>query len=438
MLTVTIVNCYHDSNKGSCALAWGLIRQLQRTQLVQTITLMTLYHQDSPLFPSAFRHVQTRFPHIAMLPSPLRSPSRPAAGSESGYRRGVGDWLRLVPPFAGLASTGGRRRLAAREAGLAAIRDSDLVIWRGGPLPAAPRATFNPGLYATAFPLLYARREGVAYGFAPQSVGPLRSAESRRLVATLVKDSRFVFVRDRPSALLLAQCGADRDRLVTMLDSAFWVEPRSSPRLEGLLARAGVDTGFLAVTVRGMFPMAEWTPYHQELARAIDRVVPSVYPRAIIVANTYSDQGLDDRPAMRDLYRHIRHRDAVTLMMEDLAPDELAALYGRARLLVGTRLHSVALALAAGTPSVAVAYAPKTWGLMELLGLEAYTIDQRAFHADRAIPILLAAEAGQHDVAATVSRLKAAGEDGLRRSLADLPARRNGASAVGEWGIIGA
>ena len=57
-MKVTIVNCYHDSNKGSCAILWGLIRRLRQTGLVKSISLVSMFQKDHPFYESSLRHIK--------------------------------------------------------------------------------------------------------------------------------------------------------------------------------------------------------------------------------------------------------------------------------------------------------------------------------------------------------------------------------------------
>src|SRR5688500_13028730 len=78
---ITIVNCYDDSNKGSSAILWGLLRRLERTGAVDNVSLVSMFEQDHPLFKSAFRHVKTGFPNVVTVGSPLSSTVQLPSGS---------------------------------------------------------------------------------------------------------------------------------------------------------------------------------------------------------------------------------------------------------------------------------------------------------------------------------------------------------------------
>lgn len=419
MLNVTIVNCYQDSNKGSCAIAWGLIRRLEATGFVKSISVVSIFGEEFPLFGSVFRHLEKAFPHVTFLASPIKSLVEMSAAN--GRPAAIKRWhwrMHVLRRLLELRTPSGLNRRIDQDAALQAISQSDLVIDRGGPFFAAGRSLLNPSLYFFAWPLLFAKRIGVPYAFAPESVGPLSSVSARVFVRNLFEGSQFITVREDHSKSALTACGIAPDRIKTMLDSAFWVEPDFSPRVAASLERYHLEPNrFLAVCCRQWID-SMMQPYHSELARTIDGLVPDVFPRAALVLNTYCEKGrFDDRAATRHLFGLVKKKSYVSIIEEDFCPAELVALYGQARLLLGTRLHSVILALAGGTPAVAVSYAgPKTIGIMRLLGLGSDVLEMEAFKADEACQAVRSAIDRQHDTMKGINALRSE-SDRLFRSL---------------------
>jgi colanic acid/amylovoran biosynthesis protein len=107
----------------------------------------------------------------------------------------------------------------------------------------------------------------------------------------------------------------------------------------------------------------------------MERLVTShVVDAVAVVTNVLGPSRVeDDRGPSRTLHDGLAARvgrQRVCLVDDDLAPDELAALYGAATLVVGERFHSVLLALAAGTPAYAISYfTNKAEGMMQDLQL---------------------------------------------------------------------
>ena len=77
----------------------------------------------------------------------------------------------------------------------------------------------------------------------------------------------------------------------------------------------------------------------------------------------------DDRGIARQVVDAVDSA-AVTVVTSDLAPRQLAGLYGRAELVAGVRLHAVILAMAGGAPVFAIDYfTDKTQGILEMARL---------------------------------------------------------------------
>src|SRR4030095_16024087 len=181
-MKVAIVNCYDDSNKGSSAILWGLIRRLQSTGLVQTISLVSMFPEEHSLYKLAFRHIQAGFPSMVTVGAPLISSLESVTNAHKkisgvrGYSARLGSALGAALKLR--VCTGGQ---ALAHPSFHEIITSDLVLDRGGPFFVASNRVFNLSLYGFAYPLLVARKFGVPFGFAPGSDGPFVSRWSRRL-----------------------------------------------------------------------------------------------------------------------------------------------------------------------------------------------------------------------------------------------------------------
>jgi|AntRauMinimDraft_3_1070383.scaffolds.fasta_scaffold00713_3 colanic acid/amylovoran biosynthesis protein len=84
----------------------------------------------------------------------------------------------------------------------------------------------------------------------------------------------------------------------------------------------------------------------------------------------------DDRVAAANIIDYLdeEYQDRVTIISEELTPQQLVTLYGQVDLHIGTRMHSCILSILAGTPFAAIEYQFKTSGLMSQFGLEDYVV----------------------------------------------------------------
>jgi polysaccharide pyruvyl transferase WcaK-like protein len=405
LLRATIVNCYPDHNKGSSALASGLVARLRQTGRVGHITAVALPHRIDAR--SDYRHLNDACPDVEVVPSPLLDQSvqsRKDKAMFTAYMTG-----RTLSVRAEVALATRRRR---HHPALDAILDSDIVLERGGPFFKGMGAPPNPSLLRYAWPLLFARRAGIPYALPGQSVGPLNNPWARRVVRNLFLNAELAAVREDISGRVLEEAGVPAERFTTMLDNAFWTTPRRSSEVDRIIEENGLaGRRFLAVTCRDRRSQEQEDTYLDELAKAIDQLVPSALDAAIIVPNLFNPAGPthDDRRMSRNLAARLTDNARVHLVEPDLAPDELAALYGEAALVLGHRLHSLILATVGGTPVVGIASSagPKTVGVLSLLGLSDFVVPIGTITGGDVTERAKAALEGQPGVQQRVQQLRA-------------------------------
>ena len=407
MLEVAIPNLFLDDNKGSCAIAWGLITRLRATGRVGRVSAISLLTDVTPSI--HYRHLTRKFPDVDIYSSPLRPRSRGGAGGLAQRAAEARDAAYISARTAALFGHSRRDRSGAERA----LASSDLVVERGGPFFAATGPPPNTSLLRYAWPMVFAKERGIPYAFVGESVSALDTAWSRWFVTKLLDDATLVGVRDPLSKAKLTDAGVPAARVETMLDNAFWVEPSYTDHVDDVLRRYDLDRQpFLAVTCKELGPTRN-SPYLDALARCIDDLVPGTFERVALVPNTWSPWGSDkdDRAVTMQLHARLRDGDRAVLLDEDLGPDELAALYGRAAVVLGTRLHSAILALVGGAPVVALSYEPvKTHGVMGLLGLGDFVVDLEALDPATVTRLARDAAAAQTTTPRRIAELRAEGD----------------------------
>nr|CRH06549.1 Protein of unknown function [Candidatus Magnetococcus massalia] len=88
----------------------------------------------------------------------------------------------------------------------------------------------------------------------------------------------------------------------------------------------------------------------------------------------YAEGADDDRMVSRRIYGllDLEVKSRVTLLEDDLDPRQLRKQIGEMDLFIGTRMHSNIFALSEGVKTLAIAYEPKTTGIMSGLHLQRY------------------------------------------------------------------
>jgi polysaccharide pyruvyl transferase WcaK-like protein len=276
-----------------------------------------------------------------------------------------------------------RALLSARKRQLfAKFQTADVIVSKGGHIFVSDGSLSGLlGLYLYLFPLMLGIRLGrrvVVYG---QSIGPVPDRLGRALLGAVLQRCYATLAREELSYDFVRSLGVESSRLKLCWDTAFAVERMPLPSQ----VEAQLPAAFAVMTVRQWeFPglpteavRDRYLAYLQAMATTIDRLwtrhrLPVVLAPQVIGPSTLEN----DYFAWDDLLPLVENRDSTVCVRADLSPSELMELYGRARILLGTRFHSVILGLAAGTPSAAVAYYGfKTRGIMRMLGLEALVFD---------------------------------------------------------------
>lgn len=412
---VVLASVWHDDNKGDSAIAEGVLTLLAEARPDARLTIASMLDERHPGFASAYRHLLRTFPQAHVIPSPVPKPERgtSAAALVAAALRGA----------AAIAALAGSRRTPLAKA----IERSALVVANGGHTLYAQR---GPASWIRLVRILYPywlaqrlRRPYVVFG---QSLGPFDDALGRRMVSGVLRGAERVFVRERLSLGVARALGVALDRLETVPDPAFVLTPLATERVRGVQARAGLVRGaYWVVTVRQAYARegreTETRTYLEEMARFVAAALAAGRTqRVAIVAHTIGPVASeDDRLPARELHQLIAS-DRVVLIDDDLGPRELAALYGDAEWMVGTRFHSVILALVAGTPTLAVSYfGPKTRGIMSMLGMDDLCVDLATFDARAALERIERADVGAVTAGAAVAI------DGfrtdLRAAIAKLP-----------------
>lgn len=286
------------------------------------------------------------------------------AGDEAVLTASVG-MFRERRPELGLAALSadppGTRALAGIDAAprmkpgavLDQLRRCALFLSGGGSL-LQDRTSLKSLLYYLLL-LDLARRAGARTMVFAQGIGPLVRPAARRLTARVLSRVDGITVRDPDSATLLREIGVKertgREIEVTA-DPVFALAPRATPRVEAL----SKGPPALAVSLR---PWAGEEAIQDALAAALEPLAEEAPLQAWALY-----PGDDSEPARRLAAR----LPGTTVVDDALAPAEWMALAGRARLVIGMRLHALIFAAARAVPVLGISYDPKVDALLARLG----------------------------------------------------------------------
>ncbi len=274
----------------------------------------------------------------------------------------------------------------------AAIAESDLVVLGGGGLfqdywdvPTETLLTARQGglLSYLAYPVLAAllNRPAVIYAV---GVGPLATAEGRRLTRIAFELCRRATVRDAPSLALLAEIGF-AGPVELAADPAFLLTPAPEAETTTLLSALGVGgEPLIGVALRHWDFGVEPGRWETEVARGLDLHL-AAYPGKLLFLPFQSEGGEryeNDLAVSRRVAGALQHADRVVVVERPLRPEALAGLVGRCERVLAMRFHSALFALAAGVPAACLAYDPKVESLMVDAGLPELALPPSLWRGD--------------------------------------------------------
>lgn len=299
-------------------------------------------------------------------------------------------WLFIVIGLAGRGShrwVGGQAGRTLRE-----FCEADFAVFVPGGYLIAP----HPGhvyWFRHLAAMFAARWLKLPICFTPCSIGPFRGAYNGALAKWALNHPHRILAREQSSLETLARI-APRAQRELVPDLGFLLSTCASTTADRL--RATLATGgrrALGISVRDYRfpdhsePVAQRARYISAVAHAVDHAIERHGLNVCFVPQVLAD-AVSDLSVSREVAARVRNAEHVRVMDLDLDPRELKDLYGNFDLFMGVRMHANIFALGAGVPTVAIAYEPKTQGIMEQLGLGEFVIGIYDLDAPRLVALL--------------------------------------------------
>lgn len=375
---ILIVNVHSVRNAGDDALLQAAIQQLRAQFADATFTLA----MNDPLGYIGDERVVDSFIHWfrrADFQGPIWQAWRWWAmpwrllqlGASVGWYRWTGETMTW-----GLS--------AAQRDLLQAYGAADLVVsCPGGYL----YSTGKLGLWllVTLLTLAYGVWLGKPVYLLPQTIGPIQNGWERWLLRRLLPHLRQIYVRDDYSRQVLKASGIEQPQPVLTPDLAFGFQTPDTNAGVALLHEVGIDLTadqpLLGVTLINWGALEAsfqaQTAYEAAVAQAIRTFLGNHGGRAVLFAQVRGpSQAEDDRvPARRVQALLPDLGQQVVVVEQEVTTAQLKAAYACMTLFMGSRLHSNIFALTGDVPVIAIAYLPKTRGVMGMLGLAQWVVD---------------------------------------------------------------
>jgi len=370
---ILIINAHSSKNKGDAAIIISMIQTIKKYIPNSQITISSRYPNDDSIYSEFGCKVVeqlTRFPdkkwsffkRLIFLLKELNSANK--------FVRNL-----KIPK--------GRSKDIFES-----YQDADIVVSCGGGfLYSHPKYHIEASLIMHLAQIYFASKLGKKVIIYSQSIGPFRSTLSKKIANLVLKKVNKITIREQLSKTFLEEIGIKNSIVVG--DSAFTMQTNRNNIKEIL----DIDkTKFnIGVTVRQWeFPGQEnskelYGRYIQSVADAIEYVVTKYNANVFLVPQVTGPTSIeDDRIANTHVIKRLNDevKRSVKVLNEDYRPEELKEIYSNFNLFLGTRMHSNIFSLSSIVPTVAIAYEPKTTGIMKLLNLSRFVVDINTINSE--------------------------------------------------------
>jgi polysaccharide pyruvyl transferase WcaK-like protein len=262
------------------------------------------------------------------------------------------------------------------------IRHADFVLIGGGELIRTSPALFPDRMFSVC---REARNSGKPFGFIACGVNPKVNARAQAIAAPVLRQARFITVRDRPSRNHLRQWVPDMnvDDVVVAPDPAVLIDrvhPVSQPRHSNCI-------GVNVVACHGLQRHDWFTLTRDQFLDWYGSVVASVHRTTGLRVGLFTNGDPSDQAFAESLLESI-DTPGVYLAPRPHTPDTLSALAAGFTAVVASRFHCMLAAYAFGVPCVGLCWSPKISAFLEDSG-----------HAERSFRI---GSAEPHDIGTAI------------------------------------
>lgn len=216
----------------------------------------------------------------------------------------------------------------------------------------------------------------ICYGV---GVGPLHSHVGRYLTAAVLSKAVAITTRDRLSAVVLREIGVPDHLVKVTSDPAVNLRVRPDDRLPPFLDRVrrykAQGQPVIGISLRPILSRYRILPraYRvnqptEELVEVVAEAVSRLVKRIDGHLLFYSMHPDQDDSIGRLFAAQLADYEETTIVSGTLTPKQMVRAAQLSDLLIGMRLHSLILASHSARPLIALSYASKVKGYMELLG----------------------------------------------------------------------
>ncbi|WP_456273203.1 polysaccharide pyruvyl transferase family protein [Bacillus sp. AK031] len=198
----------------------------------------------------------------------------------------------------------------------------------------------------------------VIYGV---GAGPINTALGKTLISGMAKASSVIAVRDADSKALLNSIGIKK-QIEVIPDPALALGGKNTREKTDQITKVGVTA--VPYYSAAYWPVSDeqvYASYTNNLARCLDEIVGDHGAEITFFSTKYPQ----DVQVTKDILGKMMKQSSAVVIEDNLHPQQLLEISKNLDVVIGTRLHSVILAVAAGTPVIGIGYHHKVEAFMK-------------------------------------------------------------------------
>lgn len=350
-IKILLINAYSAKNRGDAGIVVAMIHILRSTFPECEITVMSSYWKENSDF-----YNQYNAKSASSVWNLIESKS-----TLSRTLKGLKFFIKAI--------------FKPNSTNFSQYHTADLICSVGGGyLYSSRKGPLGIGLVNALYHYWLGERLGKTVIAFPQSVGPLNSFLDRLLSKIVLKQVFHIFSRDEDTTKTLKYLGL----------SNFSESPDIALTLEkGAPQNKFIGTPKIGITVldwgfsKNGTTKTDIDLYLAKLAEIIFFIL-TTYPKGQIYLFPQVDvaTGDSDFDVSKKLKEIVNSENCNIYSLNSCqSPEEIIAIYSEMDCFIGSRLHSAIFAIVGETPTIGLAYQPKTYGTFKHLGIENYVLN---------------------------------------------------------------
>jgi len=363
---LTVINVFGYKNKGDSAIVWSIIDALNKK-----------FNNPDIAIESWHPELDQKVYNEKVFDRLWKGRSSSKYGRFSPYPENIFEAIFKVPYLfnsiqqSSQPSSTSRFLTSQEEAFVQRLQESDLIISVGGGFLLGS----GPAALVHLYTLKVATLVDTPVMIYAQSIGPFGNQLISKATKWVLNDVDYITIRDNISGRYLSEIGVKSPPIEVTADAAFLIEAEQTEFINEIIDGINRNGFSVGITVRDWHypnsknPDEKKTNYRNQLSQFVE-YLNSEYANHIYF---FSHREKDAEEAKR-IVNKCSCEQNTTILDPDISPHALKYLTGEMELFIGTRMHSTIFSMEMGTPTISIAYLPKSLDLMERLDLEEMVI----------------------------------------------------------------